>query len=173
VNIERGDWLRKTGTHFLVLGLTLYFSFASFASDKSPECIIKGKPAGIDNHQVLVWKRTTKNQFQARAYIRGIVTRAFGKKGDHDHFEIQLDQHKDDTIEVIYNNHFGALPKLKTGQNVEACGDYITSYAKAGGYPASPSKAIIHWVHKNTRGGTHENGFVMIEGSLYGFPNHD
>ncbi|MCM2279127.1 MAG: DUF3465 domain-containing protein [Oligoflexia bacterium] len=149
--------------------LGIFITTTALAQDHVPPCMITGMAAPVDNHQVLVWKTTTQNQFKARAHIEGVVTRLFPRRTNHDRFEIQLDSGQNDTIEVIFNSGFGPLPRMRPGMVVEACGDYITSYAKSGGYDASPSGALIHWVHENSRGGGHEDGFLVIDGKLYGY----
>lgn len=131
-----------------------------------------GAKLSIDNAQVLRWKTTTVNQFQARGYIVGTVMDIYPNHTGHAHFAIDLDPapgaHVKDAIEVIYNMNFGPLPPVRVGMKVEACGDYITSNAPAGSYPASPTGAIIHWVHKNPRPEGHPSGFLVINGTLYG-----
>jgi hypothetical protein len=89
-------------------------------------------------------------------------------RNGHAHFVIQIGKRADDTIEVIYNEDFGKMPTPKVGATVQACGDYITSTAQSGPYPASPEGAIIHWVHMNPRGKGHDAGFTIVDGVLYG-----
>jgi len=84
------------------------------------------------------------------------------------HVKVKIGNGSRDTIEVVYNNAFGALPRIQAGMITEVCGDYITARAKAGPYPPSPEGAIIHWVHINSRGGEHEDGFFRIDGVVYG-----
>jgi hypothetical protein len=62
---------------------------------------------------------------------------------------------------------FGATPTVQVGDTVEACGDYITSYAQGGGYAASPSGALIHWIHRSDSA-NHPSGYLMVNGVLYG-----
>jgi hypothetical protein len=135
-----------------------------------PSCEIDGRAARLDNSRIIELKRTTKNQYHDRGYIQGVVTRIFLRKGDHAHFEIRIADGSDsDVIEIIFNRDFGN-PAVREGDRVIACGDYITSYAKANGYDASPSKALLHWVHENSRGGPHPDGFVVVnDRDLYGF----
>ncbi|MCM2322231.1 MAG: DUF3465 domain-containing protein [Oligoflexia bacterium] len=146
----------------------MLFVSAAFGRE-IPPCIINGSPAPIDNEQVIAWKSSTPNQFKARARVEGVVTRVFPQRPSHNHFEIQLSDNEDDTLEVIFNSEFDVLPRIQPGMVVEACGDYITSFARANRYEASPSGAIIHWVHENSRGGGHEHGYLVINGKLYGF----
>jgi hypothetical protein len=75
---------------------------------------------------------------------------------------------RNEHIEIVYNKSFGKVDDVKTGSTVEACGDYITSNAKSGGYEASPMGAIIHWVHASNDTAKHSDGFLMIDGHLYG-----
>lgn len=147
------------------------YSDLRLPSDGSlPTCDIDGKAGKLDNSRIIELKRTTKNQFHDRGYVQGVVTQIFARKGDHSHFEIRIADGKDsDVIEIIFNRDFGN-PAVREGDRVIACGDYITSYAKANGYDASPSKAILHWVHENSRGGAHPDGFVVVnDHDLYGF----
>jgi len=135
-----------------------------------PDCIIDGTAAKIDNARIINFKRTTKNQFKDRGYVDGVVTRLFDRNGDHKHFEIRIAAGSDsDVFEIIFNSDFGN-PAVSPGDQVRVCGDYITSYAKANGYDASPSKAILHWVHENSRGGDHPDGFVIVNShDVYGY----
>jgi hypothetical protein len=73
-----------------------------------------------------------------------------------------------DTIEVIYSQDFGQLPTIQPGMQVHACGDFIKATQPNNGFPASPAGAIVHWVHVNSRGGGHENGYLMIDNVMYG-----
>lgn len=142
---------------------------------KIPECTAHGKVfQSNNNQQVLYWKASTPNQFLERALVEGPVTRAFPDQNGHQHFEISIGQGKGDVIEVIFNEEFGPLPKdIQPGQRVIACGDYITSNAPTSQYPASPSDAIVHWVHLNpdyapNKPKEHESGFVVLDGHVYG-----
>ena len=156
-------------------GLALAFHAGSSAlgAERIPECPSVGWPTGgvslpVDNARVLQWKRTTENQYLDRGHVQGRITRVFEERPGHVHFEIQIGDQALDTIEVVYNKSFGGLPSLKAGAQVEACGDYITSTAPSGPYPASPSGAIIHWVHANPKGKGHPPGFVVVEGKVCG-----
>lgn len=142
----------------------------TWADDPLPSCIDSGKALEINNNQVLMWKGEGRNQEQHRGHVRGMVSRVFPDRNGHEHFEINIGDSKNpkDTIEVIYNQSFGSVPDPKEGMTVEACGDYITSVAQSGAYPPSPSGAIIHWVHRNVRGGGHPDGYLAINGVLYG-----
>ena len=122
----------------------------------------------INNIQVEYWKTTTPNQFHSRAHVRGPVVRIYNDHSGHNHISVQIGRTADVAIELIYNQEFGALPDLAVGAEVETCGDYITSTAQSGGYPASPDGAIVHWVHRSTRPG-HESGYVAISGVVYGY----
>jgi hypothetical protein len=124
----------------------------------------------INNDQVLQWKTSTPNQFLARGHIQGRIIQVYPDHSGHEHFSVEIGNASGDTIEVIYNLSFGATAPLAVGMEVEACGDYITSDAPAGPYPASPDGAILHWVHRATNG-RHDSGFLMIDGVLYGQGN--
>ena len=149
------------------LVLSLLLSTFAFA-DQAPVCLSYGKNLAVNNSQVLHWKRTTNNQFRERGHVQGTVLQVYNDKNGHSHFQVQLGNQGDDTIEVIYNQDFGVLPAVHSGMNAEACGDYITSTAQSGPYPASPDGAILHWVHMNPSGRGHDAGYLMLDGTLYG-----
>jgi hypothetical protein len=140
-------------------------SVSGFASDPIPDCMDHGQILPLNNAQVLSWKSTTANQFLARGHISGTLGKIYPDHSGHNHFQVIIGSNPNDTIEVIYNQSFGALAPLNPGSVIEACGDYITSNA-ASKYPASPDGAILHWVHKGT--GSHDGGYVDIDGDLDG-----
>lgn len=143
------------------------FPMASFAG-ASPECLdSNGNEVQAGDDQVLQWESSTPNQFQARAHVSGPIVEIYPDHSGHAHFAIQIGSSSNDRLEVIYNLDFGsANPSM--GDDVEACGDYITSTAQSGPYPASPDGAIIHWVHSSPNPQKHPSGFLMINGQQYG-----
>jgi hypothetical protein len=155
-----------------VLGWFLLLPTFSFASDAVPLCMDKTRPIPVNNSQALQWKKSSPNQYRARGHILGRVLKVYPNQSDHNHFAIQIGPSPKDTIEVIYNVEFGTLPRMAVGMEVEACGDYITASAQSGPYPPSPDGAIIHWVHYNPNGSSHESGYLVIDGILYGYPPH-
>lgn len=166
----------------LQLGLVASSAQAAYDSSKlvCPAFALKsengGNPGNIEgnnNDQVLRWKATSKNQFHARARVQGKVVRIYPDRNGHEHFSIQIGPKSGDTIEVVYNQNFGAVPEPEVGMDVEACGDYITSTGPApapGGktYPASPDGAIIHWVHFAPSRSGHTSGYLVVGGVLTG-----
>jgi len=149
----------------------LFFSFSAQAQlSELPKCEDKsGQALPIDNSRVVNFKAITPNQFQERARVEGRVVRILGSRPSHAHFEIQIGPRPQDTLEVVFNLDFGR-PQPKVGDDVEACGDYITSNAPTPRYKPSPSGAIIHWVHENSRGGSHPDGYIVLNDSfMYGF----
>lgn len=142
------------------------------SADKIPVCEDKhGKPLPINSSEVIHWKHSTPNQFESRAHIKGKISKLYQTKNGHRHFEVTFsDSSDEDTIEIIYNEGFGEMPsELELDMNAEACGDYITATAASGPYPPSPDGAIIHWVHENPSGKGHPDGYVVLNGLLYGF----
>ena len=134
-----------------------------------PNCLdASGNTIGINNTQVEQWKTTTQNQFLSRAHVEGVVMDIYPDHSGHNHFSIALDNNPNEGLEVVYNSSFGALPAIKIGMKVEACGDYITSNAPTDQYPASPVGAIIHYIHKNSNPKGHKSGYLAIDGQLYG-----
>ena len=148
--------------------VVLFLSHLAFSADTLPECLDHQVPVPINNDQVVAWKDSTANQFRARGHVTGPIMEIYPNATGHQHFEVKLGNQPEDTLEVIYNTSFGNLPILKIGMTVEACGDYITSTAQSGPYPASPVGAIIHWIHRSPNLKKHESGFLAIDGVLYG-----
>ncbi len=150
----------------LTIVALLVTSYAS-AGQPIPECMGHGTALPVDNAEVIHWKESTANQTLERAHVQGTIDRLFPTEHGHNHFEIQIGPNATDTLEVVYNISFGALPQLKVGMSIEACGDYITSTHATSQYPASPSGAIIHWIHRSDTP-KHDAGFLMINNALYG-----
>ncbi len=155
----------------LVLLSVLSLVLTSYAWCEVPTCMAKGQVLENNNEQVLIWKKSTANQFLARGHVSGTVTQLFPDHSGHNHFEILIGTGPDDTLEVIYNQSFGKLPAIHLGMEVEACGDYITSTAQSGSYAPSPDGAIIHWIHRNPSGHGHDSGYLAIDGVTYGQGN--
>jgi hypothetical protein len=133
-----------------------------------PACLDNnGKQLNAENAQVLNLKTTTQNQFLARAHVTGVVGNIYPDHAGHNHFQAIIGPKPGDTIEIIYNISFGALPHLVPGMTVDTCGDFINSDAATSLYPASPDGAIMHWIHRNPHG-SHKSGFLIINGTVYG-----
>ncbi|MGZ3726986.1 MAG: DUF3465 domain-containing protein [Pseudobdellovibrio sp.] len=143
----------------------------AFADDAEIPCMAHGQEMGLNNDQVLNWKTSTQNQFKSRANVKGPVVKVLPDATGHDHFIIQLGPKPTDVIEVIYNQDFGATPPVQVGEEIQACGDYITSNAPSGGYQASPAGAIVHWVHLSPDPQRHDSGFLVIKGQICGQEN--
>lgn len=155
-----------------------FFSSLAFAGNVQPPCLGEnGQPLTNSVAQVLKWKESTPNQFKARALISGVIVGTTLDRNSHLQLEVDLtpqtsnDRDVSEHIEMIYNKEFGEVTDFRPGLPLVACGDYITSTAKAGGYPASPMGAIIHWVHMSPNPAKHPSGFLMINGVLYGQNN--
>lgn len=159
-----------TLTKLTVFGWLSLLPALAFSSDAVPPCLAGGRALPVINAQALSWKTTTPNQFQTRGHIMGRVERVYPNQTDHNHFSLQIGPRPTDTIEVIYNIEFGQLPQIAVGMQVEACGDFINSFAPTPPYPASPDGAIIHWVHYSNNANQHPSGFLVIDGILYGYP---
>ncbi len=151
----------------ILVGLfSLSFSLAALAA---PPCLDGNREMPIDNDRVLELKRSTPNQFHARARIEGVVAALYRDTTNHDRFSVQIGPNRNDTIEIVYNQEFGALPyNMPTGAPVEVCGDFINSFERAGRYPPSPDGAIIHWVHASNNPQKHPHGYVILDGREYG-----
>jgi hypothetical protein len=137
----------------------------------APPCLDGNRrPLSLNNAQVVQWRTSTRDQFHERGFVQGVVTDIYPDKTGHEHFALDLDQSGGGDIEIIYNKDFGALPEIRIGTTVVACGDYITAGPRS--RLPSPMGAIIHWVHYNPGnrdGGAHPHGFLMVAGQLYGY----
>ena len=123
------------------------------------------------NAEVVDWKTSKPNQFQARALVEGTFLEVTTDRSSHFHFSVQIGPDaKRDVVEIVYNKKFGNFPTPYKGMKVSACGDFINAFKASGGYPASPAGAIIHWVHVNPgeRNSTHPDGYVVMDGELVG-----
>ena len=156
--------MSKLGSAWVLLFFVLSFSVAQA---QLPNCqSTDGSILPVDDAQVLKLKISTPNQFLTRAHVKGLIANVFPDHSGHKHIEVKIGNGPNDTIEVVYNESFGALPALASGMSIEACGDYITANAATSQYPASADGAILHWVHRST--GAHLGGFVAIDNSVFG-----
>jgi len=152
--------------------LSLFLSFSMYAATASaftvPECLDNEDTAiPVDNAKALNFKTTKPNQSLARAHVQGNIDTLYPNHSGHQHFSIRIGNEPNDKIEVVYSIDYGIIKNPEPGMSVEACGDLIVSNAAAGGYPASPVGAIIHWIHRSDND-KHQSGFVMVNGTLYG-----
>jgi hypothetical protein len=157
---------------FALLALTAS-TFSALAATPPPCLDANGRTMALDNDAVLSLKKTAPLGKSIRARAGGKVTRLFPDKSNsggttHAHFEVSLDGTNEGVLEVVYSEDFGAMPDPAVGAYVETCGDFINAYANQNGYPPSPSKAIIHWVHRSNNEAKHKSGYVMLDNTLYG-----
>jgi hypothetical protein len=152
----------------VIFAVAHLLAFQIEAQTKVPICTANKKAIAIDDQQVLKWKKSTQNQFRARAHVQGTIEQVYSDQTGHDHFAIRIGPAREDLLEVVYNSSFGDLGNLIVGSTVQACGDYITANQPTGRYPVSPAGAIIHWVHQNPNGRGHESGFLVIDGKIFG-----
>jgi hypothetical protein len=151
--------------------LALFFTLASnpvWAADALPQCV--GSPQ-TNNEQVLRWKESTQSGYTARAFVVGVLVGILTDQGSHLHLEVDLSNKstaRSEHLEFVYNKEFGEVPPLRIGMEIKACGDYITSTQRNGGYPPSPVGAIIHWIHMSPKPERHPSGFLVIDGKLTG-----
>jgi hypothetical protein len=177
--INLGGKMKKIILTFFLNFVLLINVFANAGVNYNLQCEENGKLIPFNNEKILYYKKTTQNQFLARGHVLGTVIAVYHnpQHPSHSHFLIKIGPNlssgnacDDDTLEVIYNKAFGEISQndLKLGANVQACGDYITSNKKTARYPKSPACAIIHWVHKNFRSDHHPDGYLYVNGKLYG-----
>jgi hypothetical protein len=145
-------------------------SSSAIAGNSIPECMDnRGTVLPLDNDQVVNLKKTAKLGQSIRAHAGGKVTRLFPDRNGHAHFEISMDGTAENVLEVVYSEDFGEMPQPPIGAYVDTCGDFINAYATQNGYPPSPSKAIIHWVHRSNNERKHPSGYVVLDNVLYGY----
>jgi hypothetical protein len=149
-------------TVFCVLNATTAFA------DQAPDCLSAGNVLAVNNDQILNWKTTTKNSFESRAHISGVVVTVYPDASGHHHMSVRIGEQATDTVEVVYNEDFGSVPAYGPGSQIEACGDYITAFAQAGVFPPSPDGAVVHWIHQSPDLARHASGYLMIDGVLCG-----
>ena len=155
----------RNARNFLALaGLVLFSNLPAFAADPTPDCLDGTQKLQVDDQKVLGWIQNTQKNFLARARVDGRISQLLPDQTGHAHFLIQLGPKPSDLIEVVYNDEFGALSHLAVGQEVEACGDYITTKND----PKLHAAAIIHWVHMSDNPGSHQSGYLKIDGLVYG-----
>lgn len=168
----------------LLGSILLFTASASLAhADDVPPCLDNnGQALPVDNAGALKLKVDqnfdTPNPSNPsvppppRYLVSGPVTAVYEGNATHNHFQINLgpspDAHHSGYIEVIFSKAFGELPEVTPGMSVVACGDYYISITPEDGFPASPDGAFIHWIHRNPKHGRHQDGFLMIDGTLYG-----
>ena len=170
---KRLFWLGSALLAFAQLALASGVPICPAFSLKSENGGNPGNIPGNNNSQVLDWKAASKNQFGGRGHVQGHVVRVYPDRNGHNHFAIQIGPKDTDTLEVVYNQQFGAVPTPTVGIQVEACGDYITSVAPSPGpggvtYPASPDGALIHWVHMAPARSGHNSGYLVVGGVVTG-----
>lgn len=161
----------------LTVGFLVAVAFSSLTSfaGQMPDCLDeRGRDLPLMNSTVIEWKSSTNSGFKSRAHVEGVVGEIYGEVGpaqsggaSHDHFQLTLDE--DHSVEVIFNNEFGKALTVRKGAKVEVCGDFINSSKQNGRYPPSPDGAIIHWVHRSPDLSRHQDGYIIMDGVLYGF----
>lgn len=148
-------------TILITLGLLLLIASAAAGV---PTCLDKKNKLSIDNHMAINLRDFREHGFKTRALIDGLLMITMENRQGHTHLEIDLDQDfqtADDRLEVIFNNNYGELPELKAGDHIIACGDFIVD-------ANSPHKAVIHWLHKSPNIKKHDDGYLSINGIVFG-----
>jgi len=152
---------------FALFGSFLLFAPLGMAhswSTSAPPCLDKtGDALTNSNTQVLNWLHTTKKNFTARALVTGTVVKRYADRTGHAHFAIDMNGDHRGDLEVIYQYDAGKIPTIQNGMQVAACGDYITDPK------GSPNGGIIHWIHCRSRPGNHADGYLALNGTVYGF----
>lgn len=141
----------------------LLFSSLGFAGGY-PACKDKNQQVDLSNDDIIKWRDNMEPKFLARAFVKTKIVGVLEDRQNHIHFEVDLDgdfSTSDDRLEVIYNTKFGAVPEFRQGDTLIACGDFIVD-------PYSPTKAVLHWVHKNPKDKGHDDGYLVINGTLTG-----
>lgn len=155
--------MKRLGKIFLIL---TWIATATAYADVN--CMSHGQVLPLMNTQALQWKTTQRSGYHSRVLISGTVDQVFPDQTGHHHFSVKIGPNPNDHIEVIFNEGFGSMPDVRVGDSAEACGDYIVATSSNGGYPPSPDGALVHWVHKSPNPSQHDDGFVILNGTMYG-----
>ena len=116
-----------------------------------------GTPLQVNNQQMTWLEANMPNQWLGRGHALGTIGNIYPTINGHYHFQGLI---TGGSVEVVYNLDFTPLPNIKTGGTFEACGDLIISTEPTSQYPASPDKAILHWVHPSNDP-RHPSGFLI------------
>jgi hypothetical protein len=155
-------------TPFLFIAAILIANVAA-AAPTEVKCTRKsGEEMPVNNEQVLQWKKAATNEFvRARAHVKGTVTKLIPDRL-HQRFEIQIGPEKDDTVAIFYNGSFPPKPKVKKGDPIEACGEFVAnSYTRLPDPKPEQNSAIVFWTHKFGFY-PHPEGFLTASGKTYG-----
>lgn len=117
-----------------------------------------GTPLQVNNQQMTWLEVNMPNQWEGRGHAQGTIGTVYPDRNGHKHFQGVI---TGGTVEIVYNLDFGTLPPIRTGGMFEACGDFIVSTEPTAQYPASPDKAVLHWVHPSNDP-RHPSGFLII-----------
>ncbi len=140
--------------------LLIFLSFLSLTTWAAPTCFDGQDPLEFNENKLLNYRDFTEKGFTARAFLKGTLVSVLEERQKHIHFEVDMDEDLstlDDRIEVIYNIKFGEVPPFQIGSEVIACGDFVND-------PYSPTKAVVHWLHKAPAKSRHDHGYLMIDG---------
>src|SRR4051794_25915231 len=104
---SRGSWQGLVCTGLFLVSVFLSGS-GSFAATGRFFCAGTQQPPfnsaiPVNNTQVLRWKLTTPNQFQARAFVEGRIVQLYPDHSGHTHFAIQIGRGRGEILEVIYS----------------------------------------------------------------------
>ena len=169
----------KMGIKIITILLSIWMVGQAFAedlnstwADPAPPCLSADRKSALSNmnQQVYQWLMVDPSGQFHRALITGTITNLYGvQKGqeEHTHFAIDINGDQRGDVEVIYQDDFGALPPLKVGMQITACGDYKTEQMP------SSMHGFIHYVHSNDGerdNGTcsHPDGYLMINNTVIG-----
>ena len=123
-----------------------------------PPCLnFDGTPLQVNNQQLTWLEVNMPNQWLGRGHAMGTIGNIYPTINGHYHFQGLI---TGGSVEVVYNLGFLPLPKIRTGVRFEGCGDFIVSTEATADYPASPDKAILHWVHPSDDP-RHPSGFLI------------
>lgn len=88
----------------------------------------------------------------------GVVVHILPDDTDGDQHQLfLLDLRNDLTLKIAHNIDIAPRVPLEKGDTVRFRGDY--EYNEKGG--------VVHWTHRNTRGGSHPHGWLEHEGNRY------
>ena len=145
-------------------------------ADQLPICYQQENiPLDVNNEQVLQWSHNLHGSAKYRAHVKGVITQVdnqsllspYYEGVAHSVFHLRIGEGKSDEIMLYYNLGFGALPKLKPGMHVEACGEYtLSTYPSSSAGEVGPHVMLLHMLH-HWHDALH-SGYLKIDNVLYG-----
>lgn len=137
-----------------LVSLMLVLSSTLFAQSL-PIC--KDRAGQVMEPSVTLLKRyvDSNNARRPQVFVEGIIKEVLPEDQNgtpHQKFILSVSGIK---VQLVHSLDYGRLP-LRVGSQVQVCGEFLNSQG-----------GLIHWTHFDP-GGHHPDGFVAINGDVYG-----